>query len=137
MLLDFRKQNYFLGDYKLSNIGWENDFNIVLIDYDQDSIIKIDERMFKYNRLMKEAKFIGFPHTYVPKYLTSNIKFKLSQVNETNIIKYDKFSIGGLISVIENLKFNIDLINLFKLNDENYDNILTYEQMLETISLLK
>jgi len=137
MLLDFRKQNYFLGDYKLSNIGWEKDFDIVLIDYDQDSIIKIDEKMFKYNRLMKEAKFIGFPYTYIPTYLTSNIKFKLSQINETETIKYDKFSIGGLISIIENLKFDIDLINLFKLNDENYDNILTYEQMLEIISTLK
>jgi hypothetical protein len=64
-------------------------------------------------------------------------KFKLSQINETETIKYDKFSIGGLISIIENLKFDIDLINLFKLNDENYDNILTYEQMLEIISTLK
>ena len=53
----------------MSNIGWEKDFDIVLIDYDQDSIIKIDEKMFKYNRLMKEAKFIGFPYTYIPTYL--------------------------------------------------------------------
>jgi hypothetical protein len=137
MLLNFRKQNYFLGDYKLSNIGWEKDFEIILIDYDQDSIIKIDDKMCKYGKIMKEMKFLAFPHTYIPKYLTSNIKLKLSQINELEISKYDKFSIGGLINIIEKLKIKIDLVNIFKLNDENYDNILTYEQMLDYLTTNK
>ena len=137
MLLDFRKQNYFLGDYKISNIGWEKDFEIILIDYDQDSIIKIDDKIIRNGKIMKQMKYLGFPHTFIPNYLTSNIKLKLSQINDTEIIKYDKFSVGGLINIIEELKIKPDLINIFKLNDENYDNIFTYEQMLDLLPSLK
>ena len=137
MLLDFRNKNYFLGDYKISNVGWEKDFDIILIDYDQDSIIKIDDKILKNNKIIKKMKFLGFPHTYIPNYLTSNIKFELSQVNDTEISKYDKFSIGGLVNMIEELKIKPDLINIFKLNDENYDNIFTYEQMLNLLPSLK
>jgi hypothetical protein len=137
MLLDFRKQNYFLGDYKITNIGWEKDFEIILIDYDQDSIIKIDDRIFKNGRIMKQMKFLAFPSSYPPVYITSNISFKLSQINDTPILHYDKFSIGGLITVIESLKCNKDLVNIFKLNNEKYDTIFTYEQMLDLLPSLK
>jgi len=133
MLLELRKNNHFLGDYKLSNIGWDDDLNIILIDYDSDTIIKIEDKMFIY---ITGVKTLAFSNTYIPKYLTHNKKYRSSDVNDLEISKYDKYSIGGLIKIIEGLELDINLVEEFKLNDTNYDNIITYEDMLAKINLL-
>jgi len=125
MLLDLRNLNYFHADYKLSNIGWTDDLNIVLIDYDQNTLIKIDKSMITDNKL-------NFPFTYLPKYLKiSNIEDVL--VNKTDYTKYDKFSVGGLVTLIYKLKLKDNLISEFKLED-SYENIFTYEKMLAEIT---
>jgi galactitol-specific phosphotransferase system IIB component len=133
MLLELRNNNCFLGDYKLSNIGWDDELNIILIDYDSDTIVTIDDRFIKQGKIMKKISHLSFPYTYIPKYISSNIKFKINKINDTEYIKYDKFSIGGLINIITQLDLPKNYIEIFKLNDENYDTILTYEKMLELI----
>jgi hypothetical protein len=135
MLLELRNKKCFLGDYKLSNIGWDNNLNIILIDYDQDTIVKIDDRLLRKHRLLSSIRTIAFAHTYKPKYIFPDDKN--TNVNNTEIAKYDKFSIAGLINIIEKLHIKQDLINLFKLKDTNYDNIFTYEKMLEVLPTLK
>jgi hypothetical protein len=119
ILSELQKQNCFLGDYKLSNIGWDDSLNILLIDYDNETIVNINPSIInvKNNRL-------NFNHTYLPKYL---------EIGTTEISKYDKFSVGGLVTIIQKLQFPTDLISLFKLN-ESYENILTYDDMLKLIN---
>lgn len=135
MILELRKNNYFLGDYKLSNIGWDDDFNVFLIDYDSDTIIKIDEKMLILNKPISGMTKLAFTYTYIPNYLTVNKKYFSSDVNNLEITKYDKYCTGGLIKIIQQLELDVDLVDEFKLNDPVYENILTYEQMLAKIEL--
>jgi len=137
MLLLLQKNNCFLGDYKLSNIGWDDELNIFLIDYDSDTIIKIDNKLLTINPSISDIKYLSFIYTYIPNYLTSNKKYKTSHVNNLEISKYDKYSVGGLIKIIDELKLDIDLINEFKLNDSIYENIVSYESMLVYLEKLK
>jgi hypothetical protein len=135
MLLELRNKNCFLGDYKLSNIGWDDHLNIILIDYDSDTIVRIDERLLRKHKFFSKIKSLAFAHTYKPKYIFPDDKN--NNVNDTEIAKYDKFSIAGLINIIEKLQIKQDLIELFKLKDTNYDDIFTYERMLEVLPSLK
>jgi len=135
MLLDFRNNNRFLGDYKLTNIGWDDDLNIILIDYDSDTIITIDDRVFNNKMVYKQYRILSFKYSYLPNYLIE--KPDSSLVKNLDNTKYDKFSICGLINVIEELKLKVDLIQMFKLNDVLYENILTYEEMLKNLELQK
>jgi hypothetical protein len=135
MLLELRNKKCFLGDYKLANIGWDDNLNIILIDYDQDTIVRIDERLLRKHKFLSKIRTIAFAHTYKPKYIFPDDKN--TNVNDTEIAKYDKFSIAGLINIIEKLHIKQDLIDLFKLKDTNYDNIFTYEKMLEVLPTLK
>jgi len=124
MLLELRLQNCFHSDYKLSNLGWNDNLNIVLIDYDKYTIMKIDPSLII--KLNSDKYRLSFPYTYTPEYLKTN---NSNYVNSTDYTKYDKFSVGGLATVISKLQLPNDLVTEFKLND-SYDNILTYEQML-------
>jgi hypothetical protein len=135
MLLELRNKNCFLGDYKLTNIGWDDHLNIILIDYDPDTIVRIDERLLRRHKLLTKIKSIAFAYTFKPTYIFPNERSTI--VNDTEISKYDKFSIAGLINVIEKLQIKQDLIELFKLKDTDYDNIFTYEKMLEVLPTLK
>jgi hypothetical protein len=135
MLFELQKNNCFLGDYKLSNIGWDDELNIYLIDYDSDSIIKIDNKLLKI--VFSNMINLSFVYTYIPNYLTVNKKYMTSHVNNLEISKYDKYSVGGLIKIIEGLELDLDLINEFKLNDPIYENILSYEQMLINLNKIK
>ena len=128
MLLEFRKENYFHADFKLENIGWDDNLNIVLIDYDDKTIITIDEKI--YTKTTKDYYKLNFPYTYVPKYLESD---ELKFVKNIDYLKYDKFSVGGLTKLITKLLLKDDLISEFKLND-SYENILSYEKMLESLN---
>ncbi len=130
MLSELQKNNCFLGDYKLSNIGWDDELNIFLIDYDSDTIIKIDDKIFSLNSKIPGVKNLAFIVTYIPNYLTVNKKYKSNDVNNLDILKYDKYSIGGLIKIIEGLEIDNNLIDEFKLNDPVYENILSYTDML-------
>lgn len=130
MLLDLRKQNCFHSDYKISNIGWDDSLNIILIDYDKNTIMKITDKIIKKVRDSKQIMTkLTFARTYVPNYLINANKI---YVNPLPIEQFDKFSVGGLVKIIEHLELPINLVSEFKLND-SYENIFTYEQMLEKL----
>ena len=132
MLLDLRIQNCFHSDYKLSNIGWDDELNIILIDYDKNTIMKItDQIITKIRDNDNIITRLTFHHTYIPKYLMHSNKIF---VNDSDISTYDKFSVGGLVEIILKLQFPIDLITEFRLND-SYENIFTYEKMLEKLKI--
>jgi hypothetical protein len=134
MLLDLRKQNCFHSDYKMSNIGWDDNLNIVLIDYDKNTIMNISNndiirKIKDDNNIMTK---LNFPYTHIPKYLIHpNNKY----INSLPIETFDKYSVGGLLEIIMKLKLPINLINEFKLND-SYENIFTYEKMLEKLNII-
>ena len=133
MLLDLRKQNCFHSDYKMSNIGWDDSLNIILIDYDKNTILEITDKIIKKVKDGKEMMTkLTFARTYIPKYL---INANNIYINPLPIEQFDKFSVGGLVKIIEYLKLDIDLVNEFKLND-SYENIFTYEQMIEKLKTL-
>ena len=134
MLAELEKNNCFLGDYKLSNIGWDDELNIFLIDYDSDTIIRIDDKIFSLNSKIPGVRNLSFIVTYIPNYLTVNKKYRSSDVNNLDISKYNKYSVGGLIKIIEGLELN-NLIDDFKLNDPDYENILSYDDMLKNLSI--
>jgi hypothetical protein len=128
MFIDLKINNSFHADFKLENIGWDDNLNIILIDYDDKTIITINETI--YTKTTKDYYKLNFPYTYVPKYLESD-EFKF--VKNINYIKYDKFSVGGLTKLISELLLKDDLITEYKLND-SYENILSYEKMLESLN---
>jgi len=133
MLLDLRKQNCFHSDYKMSNIGWDDSLNIILIDYDKNTILEITDKIIKKVKDGKEMMTkLTFARTYIPTYLINTNKI---YINPLPIEQFDKFSVGGLVKIIEYLKLDIDLVNEFKLND-SYENIFTYEQMIEKLKTL-
>ena len=133
MLLDLRLKNCFHSDYKLSNIGWDDNLNIVLIDYDKNTIMNISNNIIINKKIdNKIITKINFPYTYIPKYISSENNI---YINAIPIEKFDKFSVGGLLEIILKLKLPINLINEFKLND-SYENIFTYEKMLEKLNIL-
>lgn len=136
MLLELQKNNSFLGDYKLSNIGWDDELNIFLIDYDSDTIIKIDDKLLKINPNNRASRILSFTHSYIPNYLTVDKKYASSDINMIEIPKYDKFSVGGLVRILKYLELDVDLINEFKLNDPVYENILSYDDMLAKLKLI-
>ena len=121
-------QSTYIGFLKMKKGGMK-----IIPGEKDDLIIKIEDKMFIY---ITGVKTLAFSNTYIPKYLTHNKKYRSSDVNDLEISKYDKYSIGGLIKIIEGLELDINLVEEFKLNDINYDNIITYEDMLTKIDLL-
>ena len=111
-----------------------NEYDIFLIDYDSDTIIRIDDKIFSLNSKIPGVRNLSFIVTYIPNYLTVNKKYRSSDVNNLDISKYNKYSVGGLIKIIEGLELN-NLIDEFKLNDPDYENILSYDAMLKNLSI--
>lgn len=72
MLYDLYKNNSFHADYKIGNVGWEDNkkMNVILIDYDIDTIQKVDnlnhEIIINSNGYISSIKY---PSTYIPEFL--------------------------------------------------------------------
>jgi hypothetical protein len=155
MLKFFEENGYFHGDYKIDNIGFDNDINPILIDYDEETL-QIFSKSNKYLELDKDDNVINttFKSSYIPKYIKQN--------NNIHYSKYNKFSIGGLAELIWALQIKFiktpieipdklsvkstrklislsdnNLENDLNLNSINYDLIPTYSELLEILDWLK
>ena len=151
MLNDLYKHNYIHCDYKTPNIGWDDNFNIILIDYDIQTLYLITEIKFP------NVPLIGIPSTtnIIPTYLValgyylaegndidSHIDRKTAFTDPSDNSKYfDKYSIGGLKLISTDLfmynKEKADIENLikeFNLDAEKHKDIQSYESMLDRIT---
>ena len=95
----------FHADLKLSNIGWNNSFDIILIDYDQFTIksVKEAEDYFYSASFTDSAFYKTFASTHRPKYTSYDIDLN----NIKDMCKYNMFSISGLAHCIYDLKIKL------------------------------
>jgi hypothetical protein len=138
-------------DYKIDNIAYENPdlMNVILIDYDITTLQKLiqSNSAIKFNT-NNTVSYIDATSTYLPKYINDALPLS----------KWDKYSIGGLINIIDylDIKFNfvsikippdlsngkINTLNVssiiydLKLEDYEYDNIPTYEELYNIFDYL-
>jgi len=158
LLMKLELNNEFLGDYKLGNIGWDNNYSmdVILIDYDVNTIIKISSDLLKYGSVTE----LTFPTSYPPKYIgEGDMIGKYSTLFINNTDKFDKYSVGGLSQIIStlDLKFNKSLIDLpthlqyndivlintyalsfsLKLDSLYYDRVPSYTQIYNILVFLK
>jgi hypothetical protein len=127
-------------DLKLDNIGWNDNYDIIFIDYDSNTIMSLNyaEELFLDNDKLFYKKFSS---SFRPYYITN-----LDHNDKLTIKKYDKYSIYGLYDCIKNLGIklkdstylmNHDLYSKNRLNNQDYDLIPTYEQLIDDLIRIK
>ena len=140
MLHTLSKNNYVHTDYKISNIGWESneEMNVILIDYDFNTLLKLDENDTNYfiidsdKIILKVDRIVS---TFPPRYLSLEYRENAGKWNEirqnkldrekiynlqyTDVNKYNKYSVGGLINIIETLDIKYNF-NILQKNDPPY-----------------
>jgi len=81
LLDELYKKNLYINDLKITNIGWKNNYDLIpiMIDYDEFTLLNFNDCIYEKS-------------TYLPPY-------ELMCVPNN----YNKFSIGGLANIIENL----------------------------------
>jgi hypothetical protein len=165
-MLEFLQSNkYFHADYKIGNIAYDNedDLNVILIDYDINTLQLLSSKnpMFEFdNNIVKKIKFSITPK-FTPKYIDIDSE---GNTNDIDLKYWDKYSIGGLINIIKELKIefifktykvkvddplydyiskelNLDdpeqLISDLNLDASDYDKIPTYTRLLSIFDRLK
>jgi RIO-like serine/threonine protein kinase len=103
LLHNMFNNNEFHCDLKIQNIGFTTSGNIILIDYDQNTIRSIEdaEDFFKYKPGMKYYKEIIT--TYKPKYVIHDINHSVFD----DACKYNMYSIAGLADCIIHLNIKL------------------------------
>jgi len=101
MLHELEKNKSFHADYKIANVGWEDSdtMNVILIDYDIDTIQHIDKLNNKFVLKNGYVTSIKFPSTYIPEFIK-----KGNGLKSVPFEQYIKYSIGGLNNIIRGLK---------------------------------
>jgi hypothetical protein len=92
------KNNEFHTDLKLDNIGWNENYDIILIDYDEKTIMSLDE--------IKQPPYKVKISTYWPRYTIPG-EGTLSVLNYDNYKKFLFFSMSGLYSTIQDLLLSV------------------------------
>jgi hypothetical protein len=156
MLNELFKNKSFHADYKIGNVGWDNskNMNVILIDYDIDTIQHVDKLNTKIIINNGIVTSIRFPSTYIPEFIKNGNGIKSVPVDQ-----YLKYSIGGLNNVINllNIHFTKKDVNLpsnlvkhpkikkietsylsksLNLQSKNYDDIPDYDEIIAILSWL-
>jgi len=155
MLKKLADNNEFHADYKIANVGWEDDakLNVILIDYDDETIQEASSinKKFKTNSMGIVNDFY-FASTYIPEYLSDGKGGILAKCLPAQFIKY---SVGGLYMIIAhlNIKFKQSVIQLavnsqniifnlnhlgesLKLNSKDYNSIPSYDYMISILEAI-
>lgn len=156
MLKYFEEKGYFHADYKLDNIGYDSLNDIILIDYDEETLQTFSNKnpslILDEDENIKEINIKS--RSYTPEYITKSEKIHYS--------KFNKFSVGGLAEIIWALKIKFIknpieipdklsikttrkitsltdeiLYNDLHLTSIDYDLIPTYSEILEILDWLK
>jgi hypothetical protein len=160
MLQKMFLNNEFHSDYKIDNVGWNNNdtMDVIMIDYDGKTIQKANEDNTNIHTIGNKADDFYFSWTYLPEYLTPNYgspnKIKADYTPE----QFNMYSVGGLSEIIQYLKIQfkqpeIDLPvelqtnNITKiknslatslhLDNKDYYLIPSYEKVLKILDYLK
>jgi hypothetical protein len=155
MLKKLSDNNEFHADYKIANVGWENDekLNVIMIDYDDETIQEASQNNKKFTiNPMGIVTGFYFASTYIPEYLRDGKDGILPKCKPEHFIKY---SVGGLYMIIAhlNIKFKQSVIQLtvdnqnitfdlfhlgnsFKLNSKDYNSIPSYDYMISILEAI-
>lgn len=93
-----QENGYVLWDLKIDNVGYDYNYNCVLIDYSHETILK--------------SYILKAPNTYYPTYIIINSVFYDGthyKQNVNSIFNFIKLSVAGLADVILNLFFEIKI----------------------------
>jgi hypothetical protein len=155
MLKKLADNNEFHADYKIANVGWEDEakLNVILIDYDDETIQEASSinKKFKINSMGIVNDFY-FASTYIPEYLSDGKGGILAKCLPAQFIKY---SVGGLYMIIahlnikfkqsviqltvnnQNIKFNLNhLGESLKLNSKDYNSIPSYDYIISVLEAI-
>lgn len=163
-MLDYlASNNYIHCDYKIDNIAYDDPetMNVVLIDYDITTLQPLVQSNPKFtfdDNNNVNALYVS--STYPPTYIrgSSPIEFPVNVEYKLPLQQWDKYSIGGLVDIIEslNITYNFSKITLspgltngkirdlissnvvdsLKLNSINYKSIPTYKQLYDIFRYL-
>jgi hypothetical protein len=101
LIITIHKDNHIINDLKLSNLGFDNQLNVIIIDYEQYTI----------HSYYDEIRDINF--TYLPYYFFKH--YELKKIEDVNI--YDKIEIMGFFEIMLKLLFKPYYI---KINNKMY-----------------
>jgi len=124
-----QKNKYALYDLKIQNVGYVNDNQCVLIDYDKNTILPITQS--------------SEVNTYYPTYIYINYLSFIDKYDPStflDILKVDKISISGLADIILNLFFVIEHNNNVtpaSLTDLHYGGVYKSVNTKNTLNLHK
>lgn len=164
MLDILQSKGYIHCDYKLDNVAYDNPetMNVILIDYDISTL----QPLVPTNKLISFSRdnmvnTIDVSSTFPPMYISNNLPLRvpLNVFFKLPLYKWDKYSIGGLINIIEtlNIKYNFELISIppelsngkvknigpkhiityLQLKNTDYDMIPTYKELHNIFTYLK
>jgi len=158
MLNKMYKNNDFHADYKIANVGWEDNekMNVILVDYDDGTIQKANGSNSDLSIINGKVHTVYFSSTYIPEYIRNgDAGIKPIYTPE----QFKMYSIGGLDEIIRflNIKFSKKIIDLpinlqtkyikfinteslgssLNLDNKNIDLIPTYDEMIKIIDHLK
>jgi hypothetical protein len=136
----------------LKNIGWSDDnlMDVKLMDYDYFTLLDFtsgsDELLTIYSTTTKDLIInfwndVGNLVNLVPNYF-KDITGKLKDITLTQINKYDKYAVPGLIKLINKIQIQVpytirdityhnttDIISVLKLESYNYDDVADYQKI--------
>jgi hypothetical protein len=125
----------FHADLKIENIGWNDKMDIILIDYDEDTIVKIDSG-YLFLTSQKDKNFFQIIKTStVPPYIRN--------LDQKDIPKYDMYSSMGVYNIIGHLQLKfkdnsylLDVEPFTYLTNTKYDLIPKYNILIEKLKSL-
>jgi hypothetical protein len=146
MLLELNKEKKILLNFNINKIGWSNDkiMNVKLIDYNYYTIYDVNDQKLltnpdkKITAWVEDLKGESIDEPLIPKYFEGK---DITQQKLTDN-KYDKFSVPGLIQLInlidfkqvefDGIKLNKDnIIKHLKLEDPKYKEVSSYLDILK------
>ena len=136
MLIVLKKLNKFIINFNITRIGCndcKDHKNIKLIDYNYHTIYDWTnsgvDLLTQCDTINCFNKALDGEESLIPKY------FKKENINHSNLHEYDKFSIPGIINLIDCLKgTKIEkktIISNLKLENTKYSEVSSYEDILQ------
>ena len=159
-MLDYlSSMGYIHCDYKIENVAYDSleKMNVILIDYDITTLQPLlkTNTNFRFDVNGNVTK-LSVTSTFPPAYISKTRS--LSDVIKLPLKLWDKYSIGGLVDMIDNLNidYNFDELKLdsslsngkiknvlsrdilysLKLTSNNYNDIPTYKELYEIFNYL-